>query len=90
MRLSHRDVTAAETDNDFFKGQSEIQESYPKKKEVPINKEQRKFLFKMDPRRIETVEQFLPLNARNMKNNKAVAPEASRSQGQGESDAKSL
>lgn len=89
MRISHRDVTAAETDNDFFKSHSEDPESgNPQQKRVPDNKIQKKYLLTMDPSRKETTEQFLPLNARNQKQNKRVAPETMR--GQGESDAKSL
>jgi hypothetical protein len=89
MKISHRDITAAETDNDFFKNHSEDPESgNPQQKRVPHNKIQKKYLLTMDPARKETTEQFLPLNARNQKQNKVVAPMANRSQG--ESDVKSL
>ena len=91
MRISHRDITAAESDNDFFKNHSEDPETgNPQQKRIPTNKEQRKYLFKMDPARVETVEQFLPLNARNQKRNKRTAPEGQGGPGQGESDVRSL
>ena len=74
MRLSYREAASAGP-TDIWSDHSKTDNNNPVQKDVPTSKQQRKYLFKMDPRRKETVDQFMGLNALNLKENKKVAPD---------------
>ena len=70
MRLSYREAATT----DVYHDHSQTDNNNPLQKDVPKSKEQRKYLFRMDPRRKQIVDQFMGLNALNQKENKKVAP----------------